>query len=85
MDIVEISEAFSAQMLGCLKLMDVAFDDPRINPNDEAIAVGYPLAPFGAGPVLTAAPEFERSNGSYADVSLCIGVSQGLAVVIEHI
>lgn len=84
MDIIEINEAFSAQMLGCLKLMNVAFDDPRVNPNGGAIAVGHPLGASGARLVLTTARELERRNGRYAVLSLCIGVGQGLAVVIER-
>lgn len=85
MDIIEINEAFSAQMLGCLKLMNIAFDDPRVNPNGGAIAVGHPLGASGARLVLTTARELERRNGRYAVLSLCIGVGQGLAVVIERI
>jgi len=85
MDVIEINEAFSAQMLGCLKLMNVAFDDPRVNPNGGAIALGHPLGASGARLALTAARELERRNGRYAVLSLCIGVGQGLAVVIERI
>ncbi|MEX3960447.1 3-oxoadipyl-CoA thiolase [Trinickia sp. EG282A] len=85
MDVIEINEAFAAQVLGCLKLLDVAFDDPRVNPNGGAIAVGHPLGASGARLVLSAARELERRNGRYAVVSLCIGVGQGLAVVIERI
>jgi len=85
MDIIEINEAFAAQVLGCLKLMNVEFDDCRVNPNGGAIAVGHPLGASGARLVLTAARELERRNGRYAVLSLCIGVGQGLAVVIERI
>lgn len=85
MDVIEINEAFSAQVLGCLKLMDVAFDDPRVNPNGGAIAVGHPLGASGARLALTAARELKRRNGRYAVLSLCIGVGQGLAVVIERL
>jgi acetyl-CoA C-acetyltransferase len=85
MDIIEINEAFSAQVLGCLKLMDVAFDDPRVNPNGGAIAVGHPLGASGARIALSTARELERRGGRYAVLSLCIGVGQGLAVVIERI
>ncbi len=85
MDIIEINEAFAAQVLGCLKLMNVDFDDRRVNPNGGAIAVGHPLGASGARLVLTAARELERRNGRYAVLSLCIGVGQGLAVVIERI
>lgn len=84
-DVIEINEAFSAQVLGCLKLMNVAFDDSRVNPNGGAIAVGHPLGASGARLALTSVRELERRNGRYAVVSLCIGVGQGLAVVIERI
>lgn len=85
MDIIEINEAFASQVLGCLKLLGVAFDDSRVNPNGGAIAVGHPLGASGARLALTAARELERRNGRYAVVSLCIGVGQGLAVVIERV
>ncbi len=85
MDIIEINEAFSAQVLGCLKLMNVAYDDPRVNPNGGAIAVGHPLGASGARLALTAARELQRRGGRYAVLSLCIGVGQGLAVVIERV
>ncbi len=85
MDIIEINEAFAAQVLGCLKLMGVAFDDARVNPNGGAIAVGHPLGASGARIALSAARELQRRNGRYAVLSLCIGVGQGLAVVIERV
>jgi 3-oxoadipyl-CoA thiolase len=85
MDIIEINEAFAAQVLGCLKLLNVALDDPRVNPNGGAIAVGHPLGASGARLALTAARELERRGGRYAVLSLCIGVGQGLAVVIERV
>lgn len=79
------NEAFSAQMLGCLKLLNVAFDDPRVNPNRGAIALGHPLGASGARLTLAAARELEHRNSRYAALSLCIGVNQGLAVIIEHL
>ncbi|MFJ1336897.1 3-oxoadipyl-CoA thiolase [Pseudomonas caricapapayae] len=85
MDLIEINEAFAAQVLGCLHLLDLPSDDPRINPNGGAIALGHPLGASGARLVLTALRELERRGGRYAVVSLCIGVGQGLAVVIERI
>lgn len=85
MDLIEINEAFAAQVLGCLHLLDLHADDPRINPNGGAIALGHPLGASGARLVLTALRELERRGGRYAVVSLCIGVGQGLAVVIERI
>uniref|UniRef100_UPI00145EE096 acetyl-CoA C-acyltransferase n=1 Tax=Aromatoleum evansii TaxID=59406 RepID=UPI00145EE096 len=85
MDIIEINEAFASQVLGCLKLMNVAFDDARVNPNGGAIAVGHPLGASGARLALTVARELERRNARYAAISLCIGVGQGLAIIIERV
>lgn len=85
MDIIEINEAFASQVLGCLKLMGVAFDDSRVNPNGGAIAVGHPLGASGARLALSTARQLERQGGRYAVISLCIGVGQGLAVVIERL
>ncbi len=85
MDIIEINEAFAAQVLACLKGLDVAFDDKRVNPNGGAIAVGHPLGASGARIALTAARQLERIGGKYALVSLCIGGGQGMAVVIERV
>ncbi|NMF99105.1 3-oxoadipyl-CoA thiolase [Aromatoleum toluolicum] len=84
MDIIEINEAFATQMLGCLKLLDVAFDDPRVNPNGGAIAIGHPLGASGARLALSVARELQRRQGRYAVVSLCIGVGQGIALVLER-
>ena len=85
MDIIEINEAFASQVLACLKGLDVAFDDPRVNPNGGAIAVGHPLGASGARLALTTARELQRTGKKYAVISLCIGVGQGLAVVIERV
>jgi acetyl-CoA C-acetyltransferase len=85
MDIIEINEAFASQVLGCLKLMEVDFRDPRVNPNGGAIAVGHPLGCSGARLALTVARELQQSGGRYAAVSLCIGVGQGLAVILERV
>lgn len=85
MDVIEINEAFASQVLGCLKLLDVAFDDTRVNPNGGAIAVGHPLGASGARMMVSTIRELERRNGRYAVLSLCIGMGQGLAVVIERI
>jgi len=84
MDVIEINEAFASQVLACLKLLGIAFDDSRVNPNGGAIAVGHPLGASGARLALTATRELERRRGRYAVVSLCIGVGQGLAMVIER-
>ncbi len=85
MDIIEINEAFASQVLGCLSGLGVAFDDPRVNPNGGAIAVGHPLGASGARLALSAARQLQRSGRRYAVVSLCIGVGQGLAMVIERV
>ena len=85
MDIIEINEAFASQVLSCLKGLNVDFNDPRVNPNGGAIAVGHPLGASGARLSLTVARELIRSKKKYAVVSLCIGVGQGLAMVIENV
>jgi len=85
MDIIEINEAFASQVLGCLKLLNVAFHDERVNPNGGAIAVGHPLGASGARLALTVARELQRRQGRYAAVSLCIGVGQGLAIIMERV
>lgn len=85
MDIIEINEAFATQMLGCLKLLEIDFDDSRVNPNGGAIAIGHPLGASGSRLALTVARELQRRQGRYAVVSLCIGVGQGLAVVLERV
>ena len=84
MDIIEINEAFASQVLGCLKLMEIDAKDPRVNPNGGAIAIGHPIGCSGARLALTVARELEQSGGRYAAVSLCIGVGQGLAVILER-
>ena len=83
MDVIEVNEAFASQVLACLKLLGLPFDDPRVNPNGGAIALGHPLGASGARLALTAARELRRRGGGRAVVSLCIGVGQGLAMVME--
>lgn len=85
MDIIEINEAFASQVLGCLKLLDVDFSDSRVNPNGGAIAVGHPLGASGARIALTAMRQLERGVGRYAAISLCIGIGQGLAAILERV
>ena len=85
MDVIEINEAFASQVLGCLKLMNVELKDPRVNPNGGAIAIGHPLGCSGARLALTVARELQQSGGRYAAVSLCIGVGQGLAIILERV
>jgi acetyl-CoA C-acetyltransferase len=85
MDIVEINEAFASQVLGCLKLLGMDFKDPRVNPNGGAIAIGHPLGCSGARLALTVSRQLQESGARYAAVSLCIGVGQGLAVILERV
>lgn len=85
MDLIEINEAFAAQVLGCARQLGVAFDDSRLNPNGGAIAVGHPLGASGARLAYSAVRQLERSYGRYALVSLCIGLGQGIACVIERL
>ncbi|MEL0083595.1 MAG: acetyl-CoA C-acyltransferase [Gammaproteobacteria bacterium] len=85
MDVIEINEAFSAQLLGDLNQLGIATDDARINPNGGAIAVGHPLGASGARIALTAARQLQRCAGRYALVTMCIGVGQGIATVLERV
>ena len=85
MDIIEINEAFAAQSLACTRKMGLADNDPRINPNGGAIALGHPLGMTGARILQTAAIELQKTNKRYALVTLCIGVGQGYATVIERV
>jgi acetyl-CoA C-acetyltransferase len=85
MDVIEINEAFAAQVLSCLKGLGVSGDDSRVNPNGGAIALGHPLGASGARLALTAARQLQRSGGRYALVSLCIGGGQGLAAILERV
>lgn len=84
MDVVEINEAFATQVLGCLQQLNLKFDDSRVNPNGGAIAIGHPLGASGARLILTALRQLEHIQGRYAVVSLCIGLGQGVAVLIER-
>lgn len=85
MDVIEINEAFASQVLGCAKMLGLDFNDPRLNPNGGAIAVGHPLGASGARLTLTALRQLERTGKRYALVSLCIGLGQGIAAVIERV
>jgi 3-oxoadipyl-CoA thiolase len=82
-DIIELNEAFAAQSLACTRAMGLADNDPRINPNGGAIALGHPLGMSGARILNSAAIELQEQNKRYALVTMCIGVGQGYAVVIE--
>ncbi len=85
MDVIEINEAFAAQVLGCTTRLGIDPTDSRLNPNGGAIAVGHPLGASGARIALTATRQLERSGGRYALISMCIGVGQGIAAVIERV
>ena len=85
MDLIEINEAFAAQVLACTRALGLADDDARINPNGGAIALGHPLGMSGARLALTAARELQRSGKRYALVTMCIGVGQGYAAVLEAV
>jgi 3-oxoadipyl-CoA thiolase len=85
MDVLELNEAFAAQVLASLRELGVADDDPRVNPNGGAIALGHPLGMSGARLALTAMRELEIRGGRYALVTMCVGVGQGMAMVLERV
>src|SRR5690242_12101014 len=85
MDVIELNEAFAAQSLACLREMGLADDDARVNPNGGAIALGHPLGMSGARLILTAVEELHETNKRYALATMCIGVGQGMAVVVERV
>lgn len=85
MDVLELNEAFAAQVLACTRKMGLADNDPRINPNGGAIALGHPLGMTGGRILLSAALELQRTNKRYALVTMCIGVGQGYATIIERV
>lgn len=84
-DIIELNEAFAAQALACTRSWGIADNDPRINPNGGAIAIGHPLGMSGARILNSAAIELQEQNKKYALVTMCIGVGQGYAIVIEKV
>ena len=83
MDVIENNEAFAAQGLACLRELGVADDASLVNPNGGAIALGHPLGMSGARLVLTAAYELKRRGGRYALCTMCVGVGQGVAMILE--
>ncbi len=85
MDVIELNEAFAAQGLAVLRELGIADHDPRVNPNGGAIALGHPLGMSGARLVTTAMYQLHRTGGRYALCTMCIGVGQGIAVVIERV
>lgn len=85
MDVIELNEAFAAQGLAVLRMLGLADNDPRVNPNGGAIALGHPLGASGARLVMTALHQLEVTGGRYALCTMCIGVGQGIAMIIERV
>jgi acetyl-CoA acyltransferase len=85
MDVIELNEAFASQSLACLRELGISDDDPRVNPNGGAIAIGHPLGMSGARLLLTAAHELHERGGRYGLCTMCIGVGQGMATIIERV
>ncbi|MGQ0590616.1 MAG: 3-oxoadipyl-CoA thiolase [Sphingosinicella sp.] len=85
MDVIELNEAFAAQGLAVMRQLGLADDDPRVNPNGGAIALGHPLGMSGTRLILTAVEELHRKGGRYALCTMCIGVGQGIAAVVERV
>ena len=84
MAVIELNEAFASQSLACLRELGIADDDPRVNPNGGAIALGHPLGMSGARILLSAAIELNERRARYALVTMCVGVGQGIATIIER-
>ena len=85
LDVIELNEAFAAQGLAVLRELGIADDDPRVNPNGGAIALGHPLGMSGARLALTATEELQRTGGKFALATMCIGVGQGIALALERV
>ena len=85
MDVIELNEAFAAQSLACIREMGLSDDDPRINPNGGAIAIGHPLGMTGQRLMQTASIQLQETGGKYALATMCVGVGQGYAAVIERV
>ena len=85
MDVIELNEAFAAQGLAVLRLLGLADNDPRVNPNGGAIALGHPLGASGARLVMTAVHQLHATGGRYALCTMCIGVGQGIALIVERV
>jgi acetyl-CoA C-acetyltransferase len=83
-DVIELNEAFASQALAVLRMLGVADDAPHVNPNGGAIALGHPLGASGARLATTAARQLTRTGGRYALCTMCIGVGQGIALVLER-
>ncbi|WP_244827718.1 3-oxoadipyl-CoA thiolase [Caballeronia sp. TF1N1] len=84
-DVIELNEAFASQGLAVLRMLGIADDDPRVNPNGGAIALGHPLGASGARLVTAASYQLQRTGGRFALCTMCIGVGQGIAMVIERV
>ena len=84
-DIIELNEAFASQALACIREWGLADDDPRINPNGGSIAIGHPLGVTGARIAYSAALELQETGKKYALVTMCVGVGQGYAAIIENV
>ncbi|HRP97407.1 MAG TPA: 3-oxoadipyl-CoA thiolase, partial [Rhodocyclaceae bacterium] len=84
-DVIELNEAFAAQALAVLRELGLPDDAPHVNPNGGAIALGHPLGASGARIVLTALRQLEASGGRYGIATMCIGVGQGIAMLVERI
>jgi acetyl-CoA acetyltransferase len=84
MDVIELNEAFASQALACIREWGLKDNDPRINPNGGSIAIGHPLGMTGTRLAYTAALELSLSRKRYALITMCIGVGQGYAMVIEN-
>ncbi len=85
MDVIELNEAFAAQALAVLRDLDLPDDAPHVNPNGGAIAMGHPLGMSGARLVTTATYQLQRQGGRYALCTMCIGVGQGIAIILERV
>ena len=85
MDVIELNEAFASQGLATMRSLGVADDDPRVNAQGGAIAIGHPLGMSGARMVMTAAYQLQRTGGRYALCTMCVGVGQGVALILERV
>jgi acetyl-CoA acetyltransferase len=85
MDVIELNEAFAAQSLACMRQLGLPDDAEHVNPNGGAIALGHPLGMSGARLITTALYQLQRTQGRYALCTMCIGVGQGIATIIERV
>ena len=85
MDVIELNEAFAAQVLACTRSLGIADNDPRLNPNGGSISLGHPLGMSGARIILSAARQLKHSGSRYALCTMCVGVGQGYAVILEAV